>query len=568
MRLSRSRDIVLKRSESLNDQYQTVCSVLLSVLNQIAQESLDFRHASELLEALIGRVARREFRIAVVGAFSRGKSTLLNALMGTELLPSGILPTTAGRTHVMRSRDGSARAYVFGRPNEHISVLSIANSVAHGVELAVEHPDVCLPQGTSIIDTPGFDGNIVSHEETATGSLQDADICMLLCKPSPGIGAAEQRMLANASGFHGLVVIVQNESDTVESESEVTSALDHNIKAATAALGYEPRAFAVSAIQALHAKLHTARSDVPDEWADFEAYLCILAWAGRGWARSALVEMALPSVIAALEGDLAQIHASFQCRKAELDQQVEAASCQLEHARLALDEVGEELRAELDRAWAEASQVLASLVTEVAGSNNLWPSVARFFTGDRRQDQWRERWSPAHSKLVDACRNALMATDRRLQELSLCRQSISSPATKPPSDLAKVPTDFSDQAVITHRDRAGDAFRAYIQGQCTHLDNKATTIAEKDRDLREFEQEVLQFQLLHERQCRQACNIRLGVQQLTTLLEALKSELDRQVTFLEAMSAGKLFSGVHHWQASRRVESALRSLRMRYKLPI
>src|SRR6266571_7233152 len=68
--------------------------------------------ARELAERLEGG----RFLISVVGEFKRGKSTLLNALLGRDLLPTGVLPLTAVATEVaygpedlvrIHRRDGS-----------------------------------------------------------------------------------------------------------------------------------------------------------------------------------------------------------------------------------------------------------------------------------------------------------------------------------------------------------------------------------------------------------------------------------------------------------------------------
>src|SRR6476660_5374268 len=49
------------------------------------------KRSDEVLRRIEGDV----FRIAVVGEFKRGKSTLINALMGREILPADVLPCSA-----------------------------------------------------------------------------------------------------------------------------------------------------------------------------------------------------------------------------------------------------------------------------------------------------------------------------------------------------------------------------------------------------------------------------------------------------------------------------------------
>jgi Dynamin family len=49
---------------------------------------------------LLARLSAYRFRLAVAGQFSRGKSTLMNALLGAAYLPMGALPMTSVVTTV------------------------------------------------------------------------------------------------------------------------------------------------------------------------------------------------------------------------------------------------------------------------------------------------------------------------------------------------------------------------------------------------------------------------------------------------------------------------------------
>ena len=49
---------------------------------------------------LLARLAEDRFNLAFLGQFSRGKSSLMNALLGSEKLPTGLLPITSVITTV------------------------------------------------------------------------------------------------------------------------------------------------------------------------------------------------------------------------------------------------------------------------------------------------------------------------------------------------------------------------------------------------------------------------------------------------------------------------------------
>ncbi len=59
----------------------------------------DKRPLADVLQQKAKTVAASApFRVAVVGEFSRGKSTLINALLGRDVLATNFLPNTATRT--------------------------------------------------------------------------------------------------------------------------------------------------------------------------------------------------------------------------------------------------------------------------------------------------------------------------------------------------------------------------------------------------------------------------------------------------------------------------------------
>ena len=57
----------------------------------------------EKLAALAEDVALKTYRVAVVGEFKRGKSSLINALLGTDILPTDVVPMTAALTRIRYS---------------------------------------------------------------------------------------------------------------------------------------------------------------------------------------------------------------------------------------------------------------------------------------------------------------------------------------------------------------------------------------------------------------------------------------------------------------------------------
>jgi hypothetical protein len=71
---------------------------------------------TDAVEALERARVRHRFRVAVVGEFNRGKSTLINRLIGRDLLPTGPLPVTRAAVIIGAGPDDTVRiAWADGR---------------------------------------------------------------------------------------------------------------------------------------------------------------------------------------------------------------------------------------------------------------------------------------------------------------------------------------------------------------------------------------------------------------------------------------------------------------------
>jgi hypothetical protein len=81
------------------------------------------------LRAGRARLAQARFNLAVLGEFKRGKSTLINALPGRDVVPTGVVPLTSAVTVIRHGlRDRLIVRYRDGREAEHSTVCVAAPS--------------------------------------------------------------------------------------------------------------------------------------------------------------------------------------------------------------------------------------------------------------------------------------------------------------------------------------------------------------------------------------------------------------------------------------------------------
>ena len=76
-------------------QTSAFLSLLTDIQDLFNHLSEEFTPEQKRIRELKNRLVSERFHLAVLGQFKRGKSTLLNALIGEELLPSAIVPLTS-----------------------------------------------------------------------------------------------------------------------------------------------------------------------------------------------------------------------------------------------------------------------------------------------------------------------------------------------------------------------------------------------------------------------------------------------------------------------------------------
>lgn len=125
------------------------------------------REYLDLLEDSKTRIKTRKYHVAVMGEFKRGKSTLLNALLGTPVLPADATPTTAAVSRitygqhertVLFFRDGSSEEIPFSSLTDAVTKLTANGQAVSGSlrEAVLYYPSVICQNYIDLIDTPGL----------------------------------------------------------------------------------------------------------------------------------------------------------------------------------------------------------------------------------------------------------------------------------------------------------------------------------------------------------------------------------------------------------------------------
>ncbi len=196
-------------------------------LADLAQELGAGSVANEARE-LAERVSEGRFYVACVGQVKRGKSTLLNALVGYEVVPTGFVPVTAVPTVVrygnelrarIRMRSGSWRNVALADLKEYVTEeLNAENKKGvDGAEVYVPSP--LLSSGMCLVDTPGLGSVFTRNTVTTQAFIPHIDAALVVVGADPPI-AGEELALVEAVGkqIHDLILVINKADRTTDAE--------------------------------------------------------------------------------------------------------------------------------------------------------------------------------------------------------------------------------------------------------------------------------------------------------------------------------------------------------------
>jgi GTPase SAR1 family protein len=178
-----------------------------------------------------------------VGEVKAGKSSLLNALFGQEFCKIDVLPATD-------------KIYVFkyGDSERDISITE---------NLTERYRSIEFLKNFNVVDTPGTNTIVASHQEITTSFVPLADLIVFVFSVmNPWAASAWDFLRLLGHGWKKNIVFVLQQAD-LRNPEEVRSIIQHLEQTILQLLGSSRPIFAVSAKQALQAKLEGKGKEDP-----------------------------------------------------------------------------------------------------------------------------------------------------------------------------------------------------------------------------------------------------------------------------------------------------------------
>jgi predicted GTPase len=204
----------------------------LSGLGRLAQE-LGAESVAEEASELAERVSEGRFYVACVGQFKRGKSTLLNALVGHAVVPTGFVPVTAVPTVIrfgdelharVRMRDGSWQDIGMSDLKEYVTEeLNPENKRGvDGAEVFV--PSQLLSSGMCFVDTPGLGSVFAGNTATTQAFIPHIDAALVVVGADPPIAGEELALVESIGTQVQDLILVINKADRTSDPERAAAA--------------------------------------------------------------------------------------------------------------------------------------------------------------------------------------------------------------------------------------------------------------------------------------------------------------------------------------------------------
>lgn len=193
----------------------------MCALRSIA-ERRGLKGADEELSGFSEKLMSSRFYLAIVGQMKRGKSSIVNALLGDEILPTGILPLTSVITQVRYNAVPAAKVIYQSGEAEEIEAHRLAEYITEAMnpgnrkQVATAEllwPAPLLRLGIELVDTPGIGSTHAHNTATTENYLREVDAAVVVLSVDPPITAIESEFVTVLRREVPRLLFVVNKTD-------------------------------------------------------------------------------------------------------------------------------------------------------------------------------------------------------------------------------------------------------------------------------------------------------------------------------------------------------------------
>jgi small GTP-binding protein len=225
------------------------------VLGQLRDTLAGTSASAEERAALVESVRQLDdlFLLVIAGEFNAGKSAFINALLGQNLLPEGVTPTTS-QIFLLKYGDEVGERPLSDGLRERTAPVDILREIV-------------------LVDTPGTNAILREHEALTAEFIPRSDLVLFITSADRPFSESERSFLTQIRAWGKKVILVVNKIDILTDPAEKEQVITFVTEAAYKLVGEVQAIFAVSAKQAQKAKAGQPQWWGPSGFESLESYI-------------------------------------------------------------------------------------------------------------------------------------------------------------------------------------------------------------------------------------------------------------------------------------------------------
>jgi len=217
-------------------------SVLLESIQIIVNDTSSWRQLKlsdeklsndllKMFEESLEKLQQPIARVAFLGGFSSGKSSLINAILNTSILPTGNKPLTANLVECMYGETNCVEVFQdseWYQIHEDISdsLLNRLKDQYPGKWFRITTPDFQIPSNLQLMDAPGFNSEDPEHADLAIQAVQMANIVVVVTDYR-GMSKDLREFIADLNiSKDKILCLVLNKMDVIDERDDVEELLE------------------------------------------------------------------------------------------------------------------------------------------------------------------------------------------------------------------------------------------------------------------------------------------------------------------------------------------------------
>ncbi|HWK24181.1 MAG TPA: dynamin family protein [Ureibacillus sp.] len=258
-----------------------------SAIQYIIYQNNEDTERMEKLHLFARKLLQKEYVIGFAGHFSAGKSSMINALSGEDILAASPIPTSANIVKVHKSEEDYAIVYMhhekpvkFEAGYDFKTVKELSKNGELVSQIEIGHSGSSLPLGVTVMDTPGVDSTDDAHAMSTESALHIADVVFYTMDYNHVQSELNFQFTKQLMKYNPNLYLIVNQIDKHKDNELSFDEFKKSVQQSFAAWGVEPKGIFFTSLRDFnhpHNDFETVKKIVMDSMNDWQEQLLLTA---------------------------------------------------------------------------------------------------------------------------------------------------------------------------------------------------------------------------------------------------------------------------------------------------